>query len=209
MHKTIVYTLIMLALLGAHLGSLAAMSAKGGISGDTWALVLLALAQYIPLLLARRLWAPAIEAQLASVGMGLSSWLLLLVLQLPVLIIGGVSLLLNISLLWAAARLKIAYNPSSAPDTPTQPAATMADISPHLDGLRRYHRHTLSSLPIGLCAINQMGEIYTWNPHMLQYTGITERQVLGQQLSQLPSPGNHCCAPFIKATPCIFHAARW
>ncbi|MGQ7249867.1 ATP-binding protein [Halomonas sp. V046] len=57
-----------------------------------------------------------------------------------------------------------------------------------LDGLRRYHRRTLTRLPVGLCAFGDDGEVLMWNDALAQLSAIEGDGVVGDRRENLPAP---------------------
>jgi len=68
-----------------------------------------------------------------------------------------------------------------------------------LDQLRKHHRDTLDTLPLGACVIDQTGEIILWNQALTRLTGMGAVQILGTQLSALPEPWLSCFDQVIEA----------
>lgn len=64
----------------------------------------------------------------------------------------------------------------------------LTGLAAELDELRRYHRLILQRLPVGVCTLDNTGEILFWNSEMEQVTGITAADCAGIPLSRLPSP---------------------
>ena len=62
----------------------------------------------------------------------------------------------------------------------------LTGLAAELDGLRRYHRQTLESLPIGVCSLGSDGEILMWNQVMTEVTGVDAEEVIGSHLDSLP-----------------------
>ncbi|MDB2384566.1 ATPase, partial [Endozoicomonas sp.] len=63
----------------------------------------------------------------------------------------------------------------------------LSGLAAELDSLRRYHRDTLNSIPLGVCAIGNK-EIMLWNHAIAQLTGLDASQALGTPVTQLPDP---------------------
>ncbi len=72
----------------------------------------------------------------------------------------------------------------------------LTGLAAELDSLRRYHRETLYSIPLGVCAVGH-GDILLWNPAMVKMTGLETKQVLGLPVSNLPSPWASLLGTFI------------
>ncbi len=64
----------------------------------------------------------------------------------------------------------------------------LTGLARELDGLRRYHRRTLTRLPIGLCAFGDDGELLMWNDALAQLSGIDGASVIGARRDSLPAP---------------------
>ncbi len=64
----------------------------------------------------------------------------------------------------------------------------LTGLAAELDSLRRQHRNTLQRMPIGVCSLGPQRDIQLWNTEMERLTGITQKSILGQDLSQLPRP---------------------
>lgn len=72
----------------------------------------------------------------------------------------------------------------------------LTGLAAELDSLRRYHRKTLYSIPLGVCAVGH-GDILLWNPAMVAMTGLETEQVLGFPVSGLPEPWVSLLGTFI------------
>ncbi|HSP58898.1 MAG TPA: ATP-binding protein [Halomonas sp.] len=64
----------------------------------------------------------------------------------------------------------------------------LTGLARELDGLRRYHRHTLARLPVGLCAFGEDDELLMWNDALAALTGIDGDSVIGARRDNLPAP---------------------
>jgi PAS domain S-box-containing protein len=64
----------------------------------------------------------------------------------------------------------------------------LSGVAADLDNLRRYHRHILSNLPIGICSLGPNNEIVMWNKELENLTGIKSAQIIGSQTINLPEP---------------------
>jgi len=64
----------------------------------------------------------------------------------------------------------------------------LSGVAADLDNLRRYHRHILFNLPIGICSLGPNNEIVMWNRELENLTGIKSAQVIGSQTINLPEP---------------------
>ncbi|SDL85017.1 Na+/proline symporter [Modicisalibacter muralis] len=64
----------------------------------------------------------------------------------------------------------------------------LTGLARELDGLRRYHRRTLTQLPIGLCAFGDDSELLMWNDALAQLSGIEGDSVIGARRDSLPAP---------------------
>ncbi|RAH39145.1 ATP-binding protein [Halomonas sp. SL1] len=61
-------------------------------------------------------------------------------------------------------------------------------LAREIDGLRRYHRRTLTRLPVGLCAFGEDGELLMWNDALAELSGIPGESVIGAHRDTLPPP---------------------
>ncbi|MGM0915269.1 MAG: ATP-binding protein [Pseudomonadota bacterium] len=64
----------------------------------------------------------------------------------------------------------------------------LTGLARELDGLRRYHRRTLTRLPVGLCAFGEDGELLMWNDALARLSGIEGGGVVGARRESLPAP---------------------
>lgn len=64
----------------------------------------------------------------------------------------------------------------------------LTGLARELDGLRRYHRRTLTRLPVGLCAFGEDGELLMWNDALAELSGIDGDSVVGARRDSLPAP---------------------
>lgn len=64
----------------------------------------------------------------------------------------------------------------------------LTGLAAELDSLRRYHRQTLQNLPIAACSLGHDLEILMWNQAMTSLTEVSSDQVIGSNLSAIPSP---------------------
>ena len=64
----------------------------------------------------------------------------------------------------------------------------LTGLTAELDSLRRYHRQTLWTLPIGVCSLGSDHEILMWNRALESMTGINSVDVIGSELGALPEP---------------------
>ncbi len=64
----------------------------------------------------------------------------------------------------------------------------LTGLARELDGLRRYHRRTLTQLPIGLCAFGDDSELLMWNDALARLSGIEGASVIGARRDSLPAP---------------------
>ncbi len=75
----------------------------------------------------------------------------------------------------------------------------LTGLAAELDELRRYHRLILQRLPVGVCTLDNSGEIQFWNTEMEQVTGFTSAETIGMRLAQLPAPWGNLLADFAQA----------
>ncbi|WP_230408912.1 ATP-binding protein [Zooshikella harenae] len=64
----------------------------------------------------------------------------------------------------------------------------LTGLAAELDGLRRYHRQTLESLPLAICTLGKDNEVLMWNEAMSQLTGIKTHQIIGSYLEDVSEP---------------------
>lgn len=64
----------------------------------------------------------------------------------------------------------------------------LTGMAKELDALRRHHRQTLHSLPIGVCTLDQNHHIQFWNAALAQLTQLPAEDTLGLSLEALPAP---------------------
>ena len=74
----------------------------------------------------------------------------------------------------------------------------LTGLAAELDSLRRYHRDTLNSIPLGVCAIGNK-DIMLWNYAIAQMTGLDASHVLGIRLDQLPEPWSGLLNDFMES----------
>lgn len=58
----------------------------------------------------------------------------------------------------------------------------LTGLAAELDSLRRYHRLTLQTLPIGVCSVSRSQDILLWNRAMEELTGLTADNIVGANL---------------------------
>lgn len=63
----------------------------------------------------------------------------------------------------------------------------LTGLAAELDSLRRYHRLTLQTLPIGVCSISRGQDVLLWNQAMEQITGLLADKTVGGNLKLLES----------------------
>lgn len=64
----------------------------------------------------------------------------------------------------------------------------LTGLAAELDALRRYHRQTLQSLPIGACSLGDNLEVLMWNTAMEGLTSIPAQEVIGSHISAIDQP---------------------
>ncbi|WP_233468490.1 ATP-binding protein [Zooshikella ganghwensis] len=64
----------------------------------------------------------------------------------------------------------------------------LTGLAAELDGLRRYHRQTLESLPLAICTLGKDHEVLMWNKAMSQLTDISATQIIGSYLDDVAEP---------------------
>lgn len=79
----------------------------------------------------------------------------------------------------------------------------LTGLAAELDGLRRYHRETLKSLPMAVCSVdntnNGSQQVMLWNQAMSSMTGISSEDVLGHSLKKIPAPWNNLIGDFLNS----------
>ena len=79
----------------------------------------------------------------------------------------------------------------------------LTGLAAELDGLRRYHRETLKSLPMPVCSVDNSDssnrEVMLWNQAMASMTGISSEEILGHSLNTIPAPWNDLIGHFINS----------
>ena len=79
----------------------------------------------------------------------------------------------------------------------------LTGLAAELDGLRRYHRETLKSLPMPVCSIDNTEsgnhQVILWNQAMSSMTGIPSEEVLGHPLQEIPAPWNDLIENFLNS----------
>ncbi|MDL4862053.1 ATP-binding protein [Halomonas elongata] len=75
----------------------------------------------------------------------------------------------------------------------------LTGLARELDGLRRYHRRTLTRLPVGLCAFGEDGELLMWNDALAELSGIEGDSVIGAHRDTLPAPWNDLLGQILAA----------
>ncbi|RRJ82248.1 sensor histidine kinase [Aestuariirhabdus litorea] len=74
----------------------------------------------------------------------------------------------------------------------------LSGMAAELDGLRRYHRETLKSLPMAVCSLGEDQEILMWNRVMEQITGIESSEIIGSRLGDIPPPWRELLQGFVE-----------
>ena len=74
----------------------------------------------------------------------------------------------------------------------------LTGLTAELDNLRRYHRQTLWTLPIGVCSLGADLEILMWNKAMESMTGINSKDVIGSELKALKQPWRTVLLDFLE-----------
>lgn len=64
----------------------------------------------------------------------------------------------------------------------------LSGVALDLDLLRRHHRQVLQDLPMGVCELDEKGQIALWNTAMTTLTGLAGDTLIGQRLTALPKP---------------------
>ncbi|HEU0196950.1 MAG TPA: ATP-binding protein [Nevskiaceae bacterium] len=70
-------------------------------------------------------------------------------------------------------------------------------VTAELDHLRRVYRQLLRALPIGACSIDGHGIVHLWNERLARLAGISETEVLGTSVTQLPAPWRTLLTDFL------------
>jgi signal transduction histidine kinase/Na+/proline symporter len=76
----------------------------------------------------------------------------------------------------------------------------LTGLARELDGLRRYHRRTLTRLPVGLCAFGEDGELLMWNDALATLSGIDGDSVIGARRDSLPAPWSELLGRILAAS---------
>ena len=71
-------------------------------------------------------------------------------------------------------------------------------LSAELEQFRRYLRDVFHDLPVGACAVGAEDDVILWNRAMVDITGITDDDVAGAALAQLPAPWGTILAAFAR-----------
>ncbi|WP_426415871.1 ATP-binding protein [Aestuariirhabdus sp. LZHN29] len=74
----------------------------------------------------------------------------------------------------------------------------LTGMAAELDGLRRYHRETLKSLPMAVCSLGEDQEILMWNRAMERITEIESVEIVGSRLSDIPPPWRELLQRFVE-----------
>lgn len=72
-------------------------------------------------------------------------------------------------------------------------------LTAELNHLRRYHRSTVESLPIGICSIDSDQEIIIWNKALAELSNIKTYEAVGANIYALASPWNTLLKDFISS----------
>ncbi|RKZ37574.1 MAG: histidine kinase [Gammaproteobacteria bacterium] len=81
----------------------------------------------------------------------------------------------------------------------THSQTQLQGLAAELDGLRRYHQQILRDLPLGVCAIDQQGQVVSWNLALEILSGVTSERVEGAPLSSLPETWSSMLGDFLQA----------
>jgi PAS domain S-box-containing protein len=81
----------------------------------------------------------------------------------------------------------------------------LTGLAAELDNLRRFHRQTLESLPMGACSLGSDGEILMWNNALVAQTQIAADDVVGSKLSNLKEPLRSLLLDFINDSNSHLH----
>lgn len=73
----------------------------------------------------------------------------------------------------------------------------LTGMSAELDLLRRHHRETLLSMPIGVCSLSNDGEILLWNDALAAITQLSSEQTIGHEVEDLPDPWQSILSQFL------------
>ena len=77
----------------------------------------------------------------------------------------------------------------------TDPPARERDLA------RRYLRHVLDDLPVGVCTVGPAGDVVLWNGPLAATTGIAPADAVGHELVALPPPWGATLAAFADGEP--------
>ena len=75
----------------------------------------------------------------------------------------------------------------------------LTGLAAELDTLRRYHRETLKTLPIGVCIVGSDREITMWNSTVEELTGISANDVVGSSVDALAEPWSSVIGNFAQS----------
>lgn len=74
----------------------------------------------------------------------------------------------------------------------------LSGLAAELDSLRRFHRQTLEDLPIGVFSVSSDEKIQSWNKAMQVLTGNKADKLIGNRVSNIPSPWGQFLVDFIR-----------
>ncbi|MEY8204075.1 MAG: ATP-binding protein [Bermanella sp.] len=81
----------------------------------------------------------------------------------------------------------------------------LTGLAAELDSLRRFHRQTLERLPMGACSLGADGEILMWNSALIEQTGVSADEVVGNKIGNLEEPLRSLLIDFIEDSSSHLH----
>lgn len=84
----------------------------------------------------------------------------------------------------------------------------LKEMAGELDSLRRFHRQVLHDLPLAVVTISDDFQILSWNRAMEKLAGLTQKEVLGEDLSNLQQPWSELLLSFIKGDKVVSRSEK-
>ncbi|MDH3355113.1 MAG: ATP-binding protein, partial [Chromatiales bacterium] len=72
-------------------------------------------------------------------------------------------------------------------------------VAGELDALRRFHRQVLEDLPLGVVTISPEQQVVSWNRVMVKLSSLTEVDMVGKRVTQLPDPWSGLLSVFLES----------
>jgi signal transduction histidine kinase/Na+/proline symporter len=79
----------------------------------------------------------------------------------------------------------------------------LSGLALELDFLRRYHRNTIESLPVGVCTFGKDLEILLWNKQIETLSNQSKESLLGAHISEIESPWKETIEHFLSSEEII------